>query len=595
MPSSTGSPKSTRTPPDLMNRAGSMMSTLGEGPIISDESFQRRLSSSYINDEMRWRQGALEAELEAKNDDATANAPRRRSLRRESLIPGLNRQNVSGRSSMFFKGHNHSLSTISHFHRLELEFKRIAKLPLKMKHPLHLPQGLDDFPDDLVDGTCFGEIIFGRRPEKHDAASHQWPPPAKYCCLSDATNVNDVFKLLDSGWELKRPSVLISITGSAQDIELEPKLEHEFAAGLAAAASCTHGWVVTSGTDAGVMSIVGKALKERNLHANAKDLAPVIGIVPWGTTMHRRKLYNAEVRQAIDDLLGEMEHLERQRRGEQDPEVIQRIWDNCQNSLQSARIPYLKKAKNTKQEAALETGHTHFILVDDGTEGEWLGEIEMRASIEKKICEAHQVPGLQVVVQGSWGTLKTVTLALEKDMQVVLVADSGGCASVLAEILDPLLLRAAELPLEGFVRKKAVEEAIESYQNHREHRLLELMRTAPPATREKRLKEAKATLVKICINLERFTAYSFQSRLVKSANKKAVQRSFDQVLLDAIVLASKLDADKAEEEEQGRRSQIAPMRQSTDGVYHGRPPNPGSLPAHPCFVSHLGPALAAHW
>ena len=35
-------------------------------------------------------------------------------------------------------------------------------------------------------------------------------------------------------------------------------------------------------------------------------------------------------------------------------------------------------------------------------------EIEMRANIEKKVCELHRVPGLQIVVQGSFGTLKTV-------------------------------------------------------------------------------------------------------------------------------------------------------------------------------------------
>ncbi len=45
------------------------------------------------------------------------------------------------------------------------------------------------------------------------------------------------------------------------------------------------------------------------------------------------------------------------------------------------------------------------------------GEIELRAALERKICESHRVPGVQIVLQGSYGTLKTVASALSNDCQ----------------------------------------------------------------------------------------------------------------------------------------------------------------------------------
>ena len=112
--------------------------------------------------------------------------------------------------------------------------------------------------------ACFGEILFRRRQELQDPAKR---PPygsgARFACLSNKSEqLGNVFRLLNDGWRLKRPSVLISITGSAYNLRVEPRLESEFSRGLARLASCTSGWVITGGTDAGVMSLVGKALEK---------------------------------------------------------------------------------------------------------------------------------------------------------------------------------------------------------------------------------------------------------------------------------------------------------------------------------------------
>ena len=62
---------------------------------------------------------------------------------------------------------------------------------------------------------------------------------------------------------------------------------------------------------------------------------------------------------------------------------------------------------------------------------------------------------------GAFGTFATVLNAIECGMQVVLVRDSGGAAEFISELVEPLLERAKDLPLEGFVREKAIKRRLE--------------------------------------------------------------------------------------------------------------------------------------
>lgn len=91
------------------------------------------------------------------------------------------------------------------------------------------------------------------------------------------------------------------------------------------------------------------------------------------------------------------------------------------------------------------------------------GEIETRALLEDKICERHRVASVQIVVQGGYGTFKTVEHALQRGCQVLLVEDSGGAAQVISELVAPMLAEAATLPEENFVRDKRVRSRIHEY------------------------------------------------------------------------------------------------------------------------------------
>ena len=57
------------------------------------------------------------------------------------------------------------------------------------------------------------------------------------------------------GWGLEPPSVVISVTGAAASLKVNPKLEQIFRRGLRKAAAITRAWIITGGTKSGVMEL----------------------------------------------------------------------------------------------------------------------------------------------------------------------------------------------------------------------------------------------------------------------------------------------------------------------------------------------------
>lgn len=108
---------------------------------------------------------------------------------------------------------------------------------------------------------------------------------------------------------------------------------------------------------------------------------------------------------------------------------------------------YGRSWPNNRTGASLEPHHTHFILVDDGHEGKWGGEIALRAELERAYCKRFGVPMVLVVIGGGPGTLATVVQAASQSIPVVLLADSGGVASVLAECVAADVARLEDLAI----------------------------------------------------------------------------------------------------------------------------------------------------
>ncbi|KAL1519454.1 hypothetical protein AB1Y20_022976 [Prymnesium parvum] len=234
----------------------------------------------------------------------------------------------------------------------------------------------------------FGGRMFGGKPLPYfiHLASDRKP------FLTQDQYTNSIINMLERHWGVGKATVVISITGSAQDFDMPQRLLKAFKQGLVKAALATNALIVTGGTDSGVMQIAGKAIAEYDAHV------PVIGIATWGTVLKRHNLVGCNG--DVSDMTPEM--------------------------------------KNSKEGGNLEPNHTHFLLIDNGKEGSsaWGGEISFRNSFESEYCRSRSVPRALLVVQGGPGTLSTVLYAVESECPVVLVADSGGVAELLHVFLE---------------------------------------------------------------------------------------------------------------------------------------------------------------
>ena len=282
---------------------------------------------------------------------------------------------------------------------LEEEHRRIHELGLCMKHG---------------DAGCFGELDFQRGEERLP----------RYMCVSDETDVMDCWDLLDSCWKLRKPFMLLSVTGSADGLRLEPWMRKRFQRALATAVECSDAWVITGGTDSGVMELVGTALGSRSEYPTHSAERPhtIIGVVPWKSLpqMHQTELQSqrrkAEMRGLYNTTVG---------------------GSASQDKLETVRLPRLDDRKAVQ----LEPNHTHFLLVDSGREGRtWGSEIALRSELERWCSLQHSVPLILIVLQGGEGTFQTAAAALGRSgCQAIFVRDSGGCAEIVSNCVEPLL------------------------------------------------------------------------------------------------------------------------------------------------------------
>lgn len=143
----------------------------------------------------------------------------------------------------------------------------------------------------VIKYATFGPMIFTRKDGKisdfgrllYTANSRT----AHFLRVSDTTSAATLAHFLEKYWRLRRPDVLISVTGSAASLELTSQLQRVFDRGLAAAASMTNAWIFTGGTDSGVMKLVGDAM-----HKGGLVDVPLVGIAPFGALHGKSGLEN---------------------------------------------------------------------------------------------------------------------------------------------------------------------------------------------------------------------------------------------------------------------------------------------------------------
>ena len=311
-------------------------------------------------------------------------------------------------------------------------------------------------------------------------------PPAKWVCVSNDTGgdtMKQLGELFRDTWKLRPPAVLISVTGAADrdmSAQMTDKQQLVFRRGLNQAAKITKAWVITGGTNAGVMSMVGRTL------SHADHNLPCIGIATWGVVAGHEQMEAAQSGRVLRyaELLRNAAHDRKEAR---------------QAAGQDSASAYGGSEAPAPAQTSLEPNHSHFVLVDDGTVGKFGSEIQVRAALEDAICrrlvgggggdaseqsagtpggvdtasggsaqsrqnasisqqpeavtydaELHSgaralaTPMVLLVLNGGKGTLETVLETLKKDRPVVVLEDSGGCAADISRCAVATPARAAQ-------------------------------------------------------------------------------------------------------------------------------------------------------
>ncbi|XP_050403200.2 transient receptor potential cation channel subfamily M member 3 isoform X3 [Patella vulgata] len=228
------------------------------------------------------------------------------------------------------------------------------------------------------------------------------PSKAQYVRLSSFdTKPEQVLQLLQKNWGLDLPKLLITVHGGILNFDIQPKLKRVFRKGLLKAAKTTGAWIVTGGTNTGVTRHVGDAISDRTTKAKNKVVA--IGIAPWGVVENR------------EDLIGR--------------DIV---------------VPYHCVSSGKSNSAVLNSNHSYFMLVDNGTVGKYGGDILYRKKLEKFICQqkicitsgfkGRGVPVICVVLEGGANTIRSVLeyVTDTPPVPVVVCDGSGRAADLLA-------------------------------------------------------------------------------------------------------------------------------------------------------------------
>uniref|UniRef100_A0A3P9H160 Transient receptor potential cation channel, subfamily M, member 2 n=1 Tax=Oryzias latipes TaxID=8090 RepID=A0A3P9H160_ORYLA len=140
-----------------------------------------------------------------------------------------------------------------------------------------------------VPTNAFGEIQFDGLQQT----------TAKYARVSSETSPEVLYRLLTEQWHLLPPNLLISVTGGAKNFNLKPHLRNMFHRGLIKVAQTTGAWIITGGTNAGVMKHVGQAVRDYSLSNSMQGQIVAIGVATWGVIHNRDALINEEVRLSL--------------------------------------------------------------------------------------------------------------------------------------------------------------------------------------------------------------------------------------------------------------------------------------------------------
>ncbi|XP_028312748.1 transient receptor potential cation channel subfamily M member 6-like isoform X3 [Gouania willdenowi] len=221
---------------------------------------------------------------------------------------------------------------------------------------------------------------------------------AKYVRVAVDSKPEVLLQLMLREWQMERPKLLLSIHGGSENFSLSPKVKQTFSKGLITAALSTGAWILSDGINTGVSKYVGEAVKTFGSHDLRKR--NTVGITPWGVIDNNT------------DLIG-----------------------------RDAFRPYYPVGNPFSKRSCLSGFHSHFLLVDDGTQGKHGCQHGLRQKLEKQIQlqKIHPrlnqgVPVVCVVVEGGPAIVSTVLdyVSRAPPVPVFVFEGSGRAADLLA-------------------------------------------------------------------------------------------------------------------------------------------------------------------
>ncbi|KAM9810986.1 transient receptor potential cation channel subfamily M member 6 [Neosynchiropus ocellatus] len=239
---------------------------------------------------------------------------------------------------------------------------------------------------------------------------------AKYVRVAVDSKSEWILQLMIKEWQMERPKLLITVQGGLENFNLPPKVKQAFCKGLMTAAVSTGAWILTDGVNTGVSKYVGEAVKTFGSHDLRKR--NTVGITPWGVIDNHTDLIGRDVFR-----------------------------------------PYQPLGNPLSKRACLNSFHSHFLLVDDGTLGKHGCQQDLRRRLERLIQQQkihprlnQGVPAVCVVLEGGPAVVSTVLdyVSSVPPIPVFVFEGSGRAADLLAFLHK---LTAAERHLDADIKE----------------------------------------------------------------------------------------------------------------------------------------------
>ncbi|XP_061181480.1 transient receptor potential cation channel subfamily M member 2-like [Saccostrea echinata] len=323
----------------------------------------------------------------------------------------------------------------------------------------------------------------------------------KYIRIDTETNMRDVLHLLLNVWDMKKPNLLISVTGGTENFRMKSKLKDIFRRGMIKASTSTGAWIITGGINAGVMRYVGEAMRDYWLTAASTVPVVALGITTWGCVKNREDL---------QDTFGSG------------------LWP----------ATYTMTPTTDRNEKCLDPNHTHFLLVDNGTNNQPGVEIKFRAALERAIANIKTgnsqddvfVPMILLLIEGGLDSLESVRESIRNGIPVVIVKWSGGLADILADIFESAKVECITIKSNGSNRTRSRSVTDNSIPN-------KLRKTIGETLGQDKIEEYYTILCECVVQRELVTVFDYHSTLgidvaiLKSLLKANKDQVFDQLKL----------------------------------------------------------------